>query len=166
MNQETLIFPVPQKYSLSGKKQNLSSGKWIILPDNASFRLKNRVMEMARALQKNFLTAPRVAAGKPESGELLLIMCRKRGLGQEGYTLTVEGQGPITLEATEDSGFFYGMQSICQLLRTPSAVPCGKIQDWPSLRERGYMLDISRNENCYTTHDESLVPVDMAGQSY
>ena len=146
MQDDLLIFPVPRKISLTGKQRNLSSCEWIILPEGASFRLKNRVLEMARVSLPSFVRPARVAAGRPEKGELLAVMVRKSGIAAEGYRLTLDRQGPIRLEASDDAGFFYGMQSVCQLLREPAAVPCLKIQDQPALVERGYMLDISRNK--------------------
>ena len=144
--EDLLIFPVPRKISLTGKKRDLSSCEWIILPEDASFRLKNRVLEMARFSLPSFVRPPRVAAGRPEKGDLLVVMIRKSGTAPEGYRLTLDPQEPIRLEASDDAGFFYGMQSVCQLLREPAEVPCLKIQDQPSLTERGYMLDISRNK--------------------
>lgn len=146
MNRKNLIFPVPQKMTLNGKMRDMSAEQWIILPEEASFRLKKRILEMALTASGSFLTPPRVAGGRPQNGKLLAIMSRKTGIAPEGYHLTLKEQGPITLEAADDAGFFYGMQSICQLLKTPEAVPCCRIQDQPSMRERGYMLDISRNK--------------------
>ena len=138
------IFPVPRKFSFSGEFRNFSAAGWIVLPENASFPLKDRVMELARSLEMCMVYPPRVGAGVPESGALLLCMKRKKGIAGEGYVLTVSEAGPMKLEAADDAGFFYGMQTVCQLLREPVQTPCCRIEDSPSLSERSYMLDISR----------------------
>ena len=58
--EDLLIFPVPREISLTGKKPDLSSCEWIILPEDASFRLKNRVLEMARFSLPSFVRPPRL----------------------------------------------------------------------------------------------------------
>ena len=138
------IFPVPQKASFSGKIRDLSAEKWILLPGEASFPLKNRVMEMARSLDAVFVYPPRTTAGNPGTDHLLIAMTRDAKVKKEGYRLVLSSAGPIRLNAADDAGFFYGMQTACQLLQKPSQVPCCQISDFPSLSERGYMLDISR----------------------
>ncbi len=138
------LFPVPRKFSFSGVLRNFSASGWFVLPDNASFPLKNRVMEMARALETVLVYPPRVGAGRPEGGAVLVEMVRRKNIAREGYELTVPEAGPMRLEAADDAGFFYGMQTVCQLLREPARTPCCRIEDEPSLSERGYMLDISR----------------------
>ena len=117
-----------------------------LLPENASFPLKNRVMEMAKTLANKFVLAPRVTSGLPSAGENLVTMKRKKSLHKEGYTLTLKNDKGMVLEAAEDAGFFYGMQSVCQILENPASIPCFEIKDAPSMKERSYMLDISRNK--------------------
>ncbi len=73
----------------------------------------------------------------------------------ESYQLTVSPE-LITLEATQAPGFFYGVQTLLQLLpaqvysgrKVPSItllVPCVKIADTPRFGWRGMMLDVSRH---------------------
>ena len=138
------LFPIPRQVSFSGGFRNFSAARWIILPENASFPLKNRVMEMSRTLAAFFALPPEVCAGEPAAGEILVRMVRKTGIGKEGFRIAVQPEGPIRLEAASDAGFFYGMQTVCRLLRKPSRTPCCRISDHPSLEERGYMLDVSR----------------------
>jgi hexosaminidase len=80
-------------------------------------------------------------------------ICDRRGvgpdsiLGEEGYTLTIEREG-ILVAARGVRGLFYGLQSLHQLLRgTASArgkLPAIRVKDWPDLRVRAVMDDISR----------------------
>ena len=140
------IFPIPQKLELSGKIRDLSVASWIILPENAGFPLKNRIMETASLLTAKFVSKPRVSAGKPSAGELLIVMTRKKNIPAEGYQLELKPTGPIGITASDDAGFFYGMQTAAQLLAVPKQVPCCRIADRPALKERGYMLDVSRDK--------------------
>lgn len=76
-------------------------------------------------------------------------------LGPEGYELTVAPDG-VVIRATTQTGLFYGVQTLLQLL--PSAIfspgpltnvawtiPSVQIQDWPRFAWRGFMLDVSRH---------------------
>ena len=145
-NSADRIFPIPHKLELSGKIRDLASASWIILPDGAGFPLKNRIMEAAASLTARFVSKPRVSAGKPSAGELLIEMKRKKSIPAEGYQLELKPTGPIGIAASDDAGFFYGMQTASQLLAVPKQVPCCRIADRPSLKERGYMLDVSRDK--------------------
>jgi hexosaminidase len=77
------------------------------------------------------------------------------GLYEEGYTLTVVGDG-ILIYAPNPIGVFYGLQSLRQLLPVeienqqtttikPLLVPCCDITDYPRFPWRGYMLDEGRH---------------------
>ena len=78
----------------------------------------------------------------------------KESLGSEGYELEVRPEG-IALRARGPAGFFYGVQTIRQLLppeiesRQPVAgrtwtIPAVRIEDQPRFRWRGLMLDCTR----------------------
>ncbi len=98
-------------------------------------------------------------------------------LGGEGYVLSVTPQR-IVVAALSSAGIFYGVQTLKQLLRanrTGASIPCLSIVDWPSLRYRGWMHDISRGpiptmaflkriietmaeykQNCFTLYTENV----------
>ncbi len=61
----------------------------------------------------------------------------------EGYQLTVDKNG-IILRASTDAGFFYGEQTLQQLI-TPKGIPYVEIKDAPRFPYRGLMLDVSRH---------------------
>lgn len=69
----------------------------------------------------------------------------------QGYVLEVTPEG-LRLQATSETGLFYGEQSVKQLVRhysqndTNSAfeIPCMRIVDFPLMKYRGWMDDISR----------------------
>lgn len=67
-------------------------------------------------------------------------------LGNEGYIVHIT-PARIIIAAKTGTGIFYGAQTLRQLIRahaTKNTVPCLTITDWPRLRYRGVMLDISR----------------------
>lgn len=67
-------------------------------------------------------------------------------LGSEGYIVHV-APSKILVVANAPAGVFYGVQTLKQLIRSNrdgNALPCVTIVDWPSLRYRGWMDDISR----------------------
>lgn len=61
----------------------------------------------------------------------------------EGYRLTVNDKG-IDLRASDDAGYFYGEQTLRQLM-TPQGIPHITIDDAPRFSYRGFMLDVSRH---------------------
>ncbi|HEX9005933.1 MAG TPA: glycoside hydrolase family 20 zincin-like fold domain-containing protein, partial [Bacteroidota bacterium] len=70
-----------------------------------------------------------------------------RRLGQEGYALRISRRS-VLIAARSPRGAFYGLQSLNQLLRASHArrgiLPLVRIIDWPVLRVRAVMDDISR----------------------
>ncbi|MBP5320145.1 MAG: family 20 glycosylhydrolase [Kiritimatiellae bacterium] len=67
----------------------------------------------------------------------------------EGFALTAD-PGRVTLKASSRAGLFYGAQTLARLLEAAEAacesLPCFTVEDSPDFRERGVMLDISRNK--------------------
>jgi hexosaminidase len=74
--------------------------------------------------------------------------------GPEGYQLAVMPDG-MTIDASAPAGWFYGVQTLLQLLppdataprsRTSAwRLPCVRIVDTPRFRWRGLMLDVARH---------------------
>lgn len=62
----------------------------------------------------------------------------------ESYTLAVSPT-TIAITATSNSGLFYGVQSLQQLLKIDSAktIPCMEIKDVPAFPYRGFHLDVA-----------------------
>ncbi len=80
-------------------------------------------------------------------------LCARKGLaaedrlGEEGYHLLIE-PGTILVAARSPRGVFYGLQSFHQLLRGAASskgrIPAMRVSDWPVMRVRAVMDDISR----------------------
>ena len=50
------------------------------------------------------------------------------------------------MQASDQAGLFYGVSSLMQLLRIceEDGIPPLQIHDWPALRDRGLLLDMSK----------------------
>ncbi len=57
------------------------------------------------------------------------------------------GKEMITVTAVRQTGFFYAIQTIKQIMRQAENhhLPCGSIEDWPDYPNRSIMFDISRD---------------------
>ncbi len=95
---------------------------------------------------------PTIWMGLPEEDQDFKAHCQnlkiwpENRLGEEGYALLIRAK-QIVLAAKNKTGLFYGVQTLKQLLRgypAENTVPQLKIVDWPSLKYRAVMDDISR----------------------
>ncbi|HKM03559.1 MAG TPA: family 20 glycosylhydrolase [Lachnospiraceae bacterium] len=65
-------------------------------------------------------------------------------LKKEEYELCIS-TNKVELQGGSISGIFYGIQTLCQIVRQVGGVlPCLKILDYPNIANRGYYFDISR----------------------
>ncbi len=147
-----ILFPPPHNVCDRGRLLDFSGLRWLILPPQAGFELKEAARRTATLLATGFLVPPAVTAGIPGAGGNLLRMVRNPALPQEAYRLETSPEGGVLAAAT-DAGFFYGLLCFRQLLVKPSRVPEILIEDAPDMPHRGYMLDVSR---CKVPTMESL----------
>jgi hexosaminidase len=108
----------------------------------------------ADQIAKSSGNTPAITTGKASKG-ISFVLEKEGSLGAEGYKLTVSPRS-ISIAAEQPQGFFYGVQSLMQLM--PSAVfsptkvegvtwsvPACIIDDRPRYSYRGSMLDAGRN---------------------
>ena len=81
-------------------------------------------------------------------------------LGEEAYTIDVTTTS-ITIKAADTRGFFYGLQTLIQLIRqgNGTSVQCCSIDDSPRFSYRGIMLDVTRY---FMPQSEILRIIDVA----
>lgn len=66
-------------------------------------------------------------------------------LPAEGFELSIAPDG-VRLVARDPHGLNWGASALVQLARQRAPeLPCLRARDWPDLRQRGYMLDVSRD---------------------
>ena len=126
------------------------------------FRFNEKTMltivdESQRNMAENFASLFTQTAGFTPAvqvgGEGDIVFKSDPALNAEAYELQVDPQR-ITVKASDNSGFFYALQTLRQLLpasvegNIPAddawTVPALRIKDEPRFGYRGYMLDVSR----------------------
>ena len=123
----TGVFPVPDKFIVYQKE-----GK-----STASYLTK----ELKERFKSN--TARSLSAGKAT----IRLINNATDSKSESYKLTVDSK-QLTIEANSETGLFYGVQSLLQLIRnsrhTDKAIACQVVTDSPRFGWRAFMLDESR----------------------
>ncbi len=67
-------------------------------------------------------------------------------IAEQGYRLWVEPH-KVTVQSPGEEGLVYGVQTLCQLIRancSGDAIPCLRIEDWPSIGWRAFQDDLTR----------------------
>ncbi|NQT38560.1 MAG: beta-N-acetylhexosaminidase, partial [Planctomycetes bacterium] len=88
---------------------------------------------------------PRFLLFSRTAGSIPLPKLRREPTSED-YTLRI-APGGITCGAADWPGLFYGVQTLCQLIRAnrrDNSLPCLTISDWPSLRWRCFQDDMTR----------------------
>jgi hexosaminidase len=155
------VFAQSARYAIIPKPARLDekSGTFT-LPANTVIAVDNQAAtpvadQLARQLTTATGKTPTVSTGKSAKGAIRFVTAKGPKLGAEGYTLSVTPK-QITITAEQPEGFFYGMQSLLQLMPvqvfSPRAVsnvawtvPCCLVEDQPRYAYRGLHLDVSRH---------------------
>ena len=75
---------------------------------------------------------------------LLLQLDSRAGIPAEGYRLRV-AEHEAELTAGDESGIFYGLQTLLQMADADGNIPCAEIEDYPRYGYRGLHLDVCRH---------------------
>lgn len=118
---EPFTRPIPPKENISGEQE-----PWVrpldIVPCPKSVEKQRGVANLNAPIQRKQL---------------------KKGKA-EAYRLTLGAQ-KITIEASDEAGYFYAEQTLQRLRENNETLPCMVIEDAPDLPHRGLMIDIARN---------------------
>jgi hexosaminidase len=91
-------------------------------------------------------TLPIVTSSAAGQGDIFLSLATTdQALGDEVYSLAIADA--VALRAPTPAGVFYGTRTLLQMLLADPAkahLPRGSARDYPSYRERGFMLDVGR----------------------
>lgn len=156
------LIPTPRQTQIGSGSFTIDAGLILIANESTSSETKFSLQQLSDEIKTDLGFVP--ATSKKASGnsvQLILLnsgnskisAIEKEALSslpeaqkEEGYLLKVES-GKIYILAYSETGLFYGVQTLKQLIRanrTGNSIPCLTITDWPSLRYRGWMDDISR----------------------
>lgn len=149
------IALIPEPVSMVLKPGMFVPGAKINLAVSSDVELSGSVEYLKRKIA--VATGKKVVVSSPRNAhiELLLAPVQLPHPGEEGYRLNVSSR-KITITATHPRGIWYGVQSLLQLFppdiesterveREEWAVPCVEIVDYPRMKWRGLMLDVSRH---------------------
>jgi hexosaminidase len=141
---EISILPKPNNMALAESsfllKDNLTIGYTDESQKNAANHLEQAIQEIA-SLQ----------AKVSEGSSAKIVFTNAESLQPEAYKLTVTPK-KVTIAASDAAGYFYGVQSLRQLLTFETLenadqqwlIPSITIEDAPRFKWRAYMLDESR----------------------
>jgi hypothetical protein len=133
-----------------------SSGRPVILPvprklewGDGRFNLKvpvvfNAPAEDAEEIAKIIQTQFQTTGIRNNSGSVKFI--KNNILQSQGYRLSVK-PNQLIVEYNDFPGLFYALTTLKQLAKqSNNQLPCAQIEDYPDLKVRGAMLDISRGK--------------------
>lgn len=180
-----IMIPKPQEFKRVSD-ENGKTGSFRFTPKTVIlFEKENSDAKKAASFTADFLKTPFgyklqtkafkqaffFGDSRPESSILFTSKDVDPLLKREGYTIKVE-KNVATVTANSYAGFFYGLQTLRQLLPlqieskteitdTNWAIPTCEIKDQPSMNWRGMHLDVSRH---FFTADEVKKYIDYMAQ--
>lgn len=82
---------------------------------------------------------------KSSNSGIILVNIKDKKLGSpEGYIINITNN-KITVQAANDAGFFYALQTLRQLWQASPNLPSVTIMDYPRFKYRGILLDTARH---------------------
>ena len=139
---EATIIPTPTSLNLGEESFELKAGKIL--------SVENKNQQSAANYFIHLINEKVGFSLKTESGKnnASIVFLEKKDLEKEAYELEVTPL-QVTIKASHFAGYFYGVQSLYQLLvfeetKNKWLIPSVKIKDAPRFKWRAYMLDESR----------------------
>ena len=146
------IVPKPNQILPQEGRFELNSKVCLVVPSDAP-----EVKSIADSLAGQLKLTAGISLKEAESadGKSAICFVVQEGMPKEGYKLSVT-PSLITLTASQPNGFFYGVQTLYQLLppaiygkqldkKADWSVPAVEIEDSPRFVHRGLMLDVCRH---------------------
>ncbi|MDA8948492.1 family 20 glycosylhydrolase [Flavobacteriaceae bacterium] len=133
------VIPAPQKITLQGSNRPLAESLQI---NFGSFKLDDSFL--TQRLQEG--TQLKITAN--DTDEASVQIKQNNSVTKEGYRLQITPD-QIEIEASSDSGVFYALESLHQIILTAeregNGLPLFEIEDAPRFQHRGFMTDVARN---------------------
>ena len=165
--EKPILFPVPQQLQVINDAFVLDESVSIIISQNASEKDNSLARLLVRELSDRYGIALRIETQSviPKGRKVVVMgsiqnpLIKKYCLdnkveltqktpGSEGYILQVNNNSVI-IGGSDDSGAFYGLQSLRQLMQTGKGkkIQGVKVRDWPNFPFRAIRLYIPGPEN-------------------
>ncbi len=136
------VIPAPTQTTVGNGQFVLTAGTPLL--SNLKGREKERLDAYLQTLPQPFAAGCKKLKKNHETGAIVLRKDEKAGFPAEGYRLTVGNDG-ATIEAGDDAGLFYGLQTLLQYAEESDTLPALTINDSPRFAYRGFMMDVSRH---------------------
>jgi hexosaminidase len=138
---EINLLPQPNEVQLSENSFALEDGMTIAF-------LNDKAQKVAHKLSDDLSSLTSTKIYVSDSGNGNIVFDLDPNLGKEAYTLEVSPKG-ITISANTSAGFFYGSETLKQLVvkdaqESLRLIPSITIKDSPRFGWRAYMLDEAR----------------------
>lgn len=140
------MIPIPKEQSFTHGALALSQVLKLDIPSGISENIANQ-------LKQDFIHWYHEMSQNLVSSECEMVLRLHKfpslpAVSPEMYALLIAESG-ITISASSDAGFIYGIASLKQMLytafRAGTNIPCGRIIDEPAYKWRGLHLDVSRH---------------------
>ncbi|MFP4485146.1 MAG: family 20 glycosylhydrolase [Spirochaetaceae bacterium] len=117
----------------------------VLSPEAAPSLADLRDYRLGEPLPPPVMEAPDDVSGIPGGSGARSARGSRSGI-PESFTMRIQPDA-VVIDAADDRGRLYALGTLRQLfvVSAGKALPCGRIEDRPALKDRGYMLDISRN---------------------
>ena len=149
MTNNTIFLPQPQSITYTGQTFSLPETGLIALNGDDVQGMWFTAVWLQDALLENAGVDYELAGGGAIPSDRITVqlsLVPGSVRHEQGYELTVV-DGRIDAVANTNSGLFYAVQTLTQLLeQAGSELPTLRCRDWPDFPQRGVMLDISRNK--------------------
>ncbi len=143
--QKPVLNLIPQPSQVDWRQGSFSLSQKTRLYTNLTGEQRENLLVL---LKGSALDLPQTKKERKEQTiSLLLVKPSDAYPTEESYTLSVTAS-KITIAAPTETGLFYGVQSLLQIIRlaeTPSVVPAMEVSDTPRFAYRGMHLDVSRH---------------------
>ena len=136
------IIPVPASVRASAGSLTLAGEVAIAVPAG-----RPELRAVAEVFIRSAEPLTQLAFRVTQSDSGPIVLKEATGTDAEGYDLIVSAYG-VEISASHPTGFFYGLQSLAQMLPLQTAdaeLPCLHIRDKPRFAWRGVLLDSARH---------------------
>ena len=132
---DLMVLPKPQKVTFHGGRVRRPGTYRLDIGRKRSGSLVRWVRQFA---QRNRLSSSR------QTARSIVISLKPDGAAfpKEGYSLHIDDR--IVLNAGDEAGVFYGLQTFQQIFDNAKVLPRCTIEDWPALAVRGFYFDLTR----------------------
>jgi hexosaminidase len=134
------LIPSPKKIDYLDGAYSFSANSKLVLSNEDKVRLSSVAAVFIEDL--NYLLSIQIEqenGGVPSAGDINIKIDPKASDSLESYLMKIDDK--ITITAKSDTGIYYGLQTLLQLLKQGKTIHKCLIKDWADYRERGLMVD-------------------------